>query len=61
VTYTPSTDFTPADTRQEDHQREVRSMFEVVAPRYDLTLLTTDNDLAAIPGLAHENWLSTQA
>jgi len=36
VTHTPSTDFKPADTRQEDHQREVRGMFEVVAPRYDL-------------------------
>lgn len=29
----------------------------VTALRYDLTLLTTDGDFQAVPGLRHENWL----
>ena len=35
----------------------VDALVSVVALRYDLTLLTTDGDFQAIPGLRHENWL----
>jgi tRNA(fMet)-specific endonuclease VapC len=35
----------------------VDSLIAVIALRYDLTLLTTDGDFQAIPGLRLENWL----
>lgn len=34
----------------------VDALVAVVALRYDLTLLTTDGDFDAVPGLEHENW-----
>ena len=33
------------------------SLIAVIALRYDLTLLTTDGDFQAIPGLRLENWI----
>jgi len=35
----------------------VDAMIAAVALRYDLTLLTTDNDFGAVPGLHFENWV----
>ena len=32
-------------------------MLAAIALRYGLTLLTTDSDFAAVPGLPQENWL----
>lgn len=34
----------------------VDALIAVIALRYDLTLLTTDNDFDAVPGLRRENW-----
>ena len=36
----------------------VDALIAAVALRYDLTLLTTDKDFAAIPQLNQENWLT---
>jgi predicted nucleic acid-binding protein len=36
----------------------VDALIAAIALRYDLTLLTTDGDFQAIPGLPQENWLS---
>mgnify|MGYP003383303325 CR=1 FL=1 len=35
----------------------VDALIAAVALRHDLTLLTTDGDFAAVPGLVCENWL----
>ena len=35
----------------------VDAFIAVVALRYDLVLLTSDNDFAAVPNLKQENWL----
>ena len=35
----------------------IDSLIAVVALRYDLTLLTTDGDFQAVPGLRLENWM----
>lgn len=35
----------------------VDALIAAVALRYDLTLLTADQDFQAIPRLQHENWL----
>lgn len=35
----------------------VDALIAVTALRYDLTLLTTDNDFAPVPGLRVENWI----
>lgn len=37
----------------------VDAMIAVVAVHHQLTLLTTDRDFTAVPGLLTENWLST--
>ena len=43
--------------RQQGRQLEaIDSFIAVVAIRYDITLLTTDKDFQAVPGLRHENW-----
>jgi predicted nucleic acid-binding protein len=34
----------------------IDALIAVTALRYDLTLLTTDNDFEAVPGLRRENW-----
>lgn len=34
----------------------VDALIAITALRYDLTLLTTDNDFGAVPGLRCENW-----
>lgn len=34
----------------------VDALIAAIALRYDLTLLTGDNDFDGIPGLLHENW-----
>jgi tRNA(fMet)-specific endonuclease VapC len=39
----------------------VDALIAAVALRYDLTLLTTDGDFAAIPQLKQENWLARPA
>lgn len=36
----------------------VDALIAAIALRYDLTLLTTDRDFAAIPDLPQENWLT---
>jgi tRNA(fMet)-specific endonuclease VapC len=36
----------------------VDALIAAVALRYDLTLLTTDRDFAAIPDLPQENWIA---
>jgi tRNA(fMet)-specific endonuclease VapC len=36
----------------------VDSLIAAVALRYNLTLLTTDKDFQAVPGLPQENWLA---
>ena len=35
----------------------VDALIAAIALRYDLTLLTTDKDFQAVPGLAQENWI----
>jgi predicted nucleic acid-binding protein len=35
----------------------VDAFIAVVALRYDVVLLTSDNDFAPVPNLKHENWL----
>ncbi|MFI5458012.1 MAG: type II toxin-antitoxin system VapC family toxin [Isosphaerales bacterium] len=35
----------------------VDALIAVVAIRYDLVLLTSDNDFARVPNLEQENWL----
>lgn len=35
----------------------VDALIAAAALRYDLTLLTTDSDFAAVPGLRRENWV----
>jgi tRNA(fMet)-specific endonuclease VapC len=35
----------------------VDALIAAIALRYDLTLLTTDGDFDAVPGLKHANWL----
>lgn len=37
----------------------VDALIATVAVRYDLTLLTSDKDFLAVPGLRQENWLIT--
>ncbi|MEZ4727478.1 MAG: type II toxin-antitoxin system VapC family toxin [Caldilineaceae bacterium] len=36
----------------------VDALIAAVALRYDLTLLTTDKDFQAVPGLAQEDWIA---
>ena len=36
----------------------IDALIASIALRYDLTLLTTDNDFKAIPALKQENWLA---
>ena len=36
----------------------VDALVAAVALRHDLTILTTDRDFSAVPGLARENWLA---
>lgn len=44
--------------RRRGHQlHTVDALIAVTALRYDLTLLTTDRDFAAVPGLRVENWV----
>lgn len=44
--------------RKQGHQlATVDAFIAVTALRYDLTLLTTDGDFRAVPGLRLENWL----
>ena len=44
--------------RQQGRQLEaIDSMLAIIALRNDLTLLTTDKDFQAVPGLKQENWL----
>ena len=44
--------------RQQGRQlATVDALIAVTALRYDLTLLTTDGDFQAVPGLHFENWL----
>lgn len=38
----------------------VDAFISIIALRYHLTLLTTDNDFSAIPNLPQENWLASQ-
>jgi len=42
--------------RQGRQLATVDARIAVTALRYDLTLLTTDNDVEAVPSLHHENW-----
>jgi tRNA(fMet)-specific endonuclease VapC len=37
--------------------KTIDALIAAIALRYDLTLLTTDGDFDAVPGLKHENWL----
>ena len=39
----------------------VDATIAIVAVHYQLTLLTTDKDFTAVPGLLIENWLSSRA
>ena len=36
----------------------VDALMAAIALRYDLVLLTADNDFNNVPGLNHENWFS---
>lgn len=36
----------------------IDALIAVTALRYDLIVLTTDNDFEAVPGIRRENWLS---
>jgi predicted nucleic acid-binding protein len=37
----------------------VDAILAAIALRHSLTLLTTDRDFAAVPGLAQANWLAS--
>ncbi len=46
--------------RQQGRQlNAVDALIAAIALRYDLILLTSDHDFDAIPGLQHENWLTS--
>lgn len=49
----------PVSLRRQGRQLEtVDALIAVIALRYDLVLLTADNDFHAVPELRHENWLA---
>lgn len=49
----------PLELRRRGRQlHTVDALIAAVALRYDLTLLTTDKDFQALPGLAQENWIA---
>lgn len=47
----------PALRRRGRHLLTVDALIAAVALRYDLILLTSDRDFAAVPDLKQENWL----
>lgn len=42
--------------RQGRQLATIDALIAIIALRYDLVLLTTDNDFAVVPGLRRENW-----
>jgi tRNA(fMet)-specific endonuclease VapC len=56
----PAAELQIALRRQGRQLETVDALIAIIALRYGLTLLTTDGDFRAIPGLTHDNWLSVE-
>jgi tRNA(fMet)-specific endonuclease VapC len=52
-----ATDLQLALRKQGRQLATIDALIAVTALRYDLILLTTDNDFVTVPGLRRENWL----